>query len=84
MMFSNEKLKGYNSRNLETRKCTNQLIRGDVQEMKIQLQENTIPPCASQKNWGCNMSSTKTAIRDPLVSKRPEHILNKNMKKKKC
>ena len=48
----------------------------------IQLPESPIPTL-SQKASSGNISGTKRGIIDPLVSKRPEKILNKKIQKKK-
>ena len=39
-------------------------------------------PCMSQKPSHGNISGTKPGFIDPLVSKQPEKILNKKIKKK--
>ena len=54
----------------------------------IQLLESPIPtaapaPAVSQKASSDDISGTKRGTIDPLVSKRPEKILNKKIKKKK-
>ena len=55
----------------------------------IQLLESPIPapaaaaaPAPSQKASSDHISGTKRGTIDPLVSKRPEKILNKKIKKK--
>ena len=52
----------------------------------IQLLESPIPaPAApSLKASSDDISETKPGTIDPLVSKRPETILNKKIQKKKC
>ena len=53
----------------------------------IQLLESPIPTAApvrpSQKASSGDISGTKRGIIDPLVSKRPENILNKKIQNKK-
>ena len=61
----------------------------DLQQRRyIQLLESPIPapPAAapSQKASSDDISGTKRGTIDPLVSKRPEKILNKKLKKKNC
>ena len=52
----------------------------------IKLLESPIPAASSQKAHFDNISGTKRGTIDPLVSKRPEKILNKKIQnsKKKC
>ena len=59
-------------------------LEGNSLQHSIQLLESPIPaaPAVSQKASSDDISGTKRSTIDPLVSKRPEKILNKKIKKK--
>ena len=50
-----------------------------VSESDIQLLEYQIPPLLVTKNAHVDISGTKRGIIDPLVSKRPENISEKEI-----
>ena len=68
--------------------CCDALVgRGDEGDYEIQLLESPIPasaaaPAVSQKASSDDIEGTKRGRIDPLVSKQPEKILNKKVKKK--
>ena len=57
------------------------LIR--IQLLECPISPAAARPCTSQKPSQANISGTKRGITDPLVSKRPEKILNQKIKNKK-